>query len=282
VTAKNIYSSGLHIEPIEDVVADISDTRHFRLVGMTIKPREPQLDPGWSGGRIVPQIRFVYQLIDPRDPKDVVEQLFIHLKWDVVDRMADEATRAEQARFFLSRVDALTEAREGGEGEAALRDFIRDFTTARPLRAISFSSSLTGTWIFGNLERDNMTMELQPLRTIRSGIDYGYYSSVYDTDLLRAEIGGATGERKAELEGVLDSLTVGTFRDPKRQDVQALRFDTVTCAQCHQMSGRDGVHMAVNDGINSKITSPTSVSEYFFHEADAQLRGDIQKWLAEQ
>lgn len=282
VTAKNIYSSGLHIEPIEDVVADISDTRHFRLVGMTIKPREPQLDPGWSGGRIVPQIRFVYQLIDPRDPKDVVEQLFFHLKWDVVDRMADEATRAEQARFFLSRVDALTEAREGGEGEAALRDFIRDFTTARPLRAISFSSSLTGTWIFGNLERDNMTMELQPLRTIRSGIDYGYYSSVYDTDLLRAEIGGATGERKAELEGVLDSLTVSTFRDPKRQDVQALRFDTVTCAQCHQMSGRDGVHMAVNDGINSKITSPTSVSEYFFHEADAQLRGDIQKWLAKR
>jgi hypothetical protein len=40
--------------------------------------------------------------------------------------------------------------------------------------------------------------------------------------------------------------------------------------------------MAVNDGINSKITSPTIVSEYFFREADAQLRGDIQKWLAEQ
>jgi hypothetical protein len=39
------------------------------------------------------------------------------------------------------------------------------------------------------------------------------------------------------------------------------------------MSGRDGIHMALNDGLNRKIESPTIVSEYFFHEADAQTEG---------
>ncbi len=119
-----------------------------------------------------------------------------------------------------------------------------------------------------------------PRKTIRQGIDYGYYSSVYDMDLLRDGIAGATGARKEKLRFVLDALTVETFRDPKRLDVKALRFNTVTCAQCHQMSGRDGVHMAINDGINSKIASPTIVSEYFFRQAEAQLRGDMEKWLA--
>lgn len=282
VTSKNVYTSGLALESIRDVVADVSNTDHFRLVGMTLKPEEPQLDRSWSGERIVPQIRFVYQLTSPRDPSHAFEQLFFHLKWDVVDRIADETTRAEQQRHFLNRLDELTRARENGAGEEALRDFIRDFTTARQVHSVSFSSSLTGTWIFGNLERESTTGELLPLRTIRNGIDYGLYSSVHDTDLLRAEIARATGDRKEQLRRVLDALTVDTFRDPKRQDVHALRFNTVSCAQCHQMSGRDGIHMALNDGLNRKIESPTIVSEYFFHEADAQLKGDIQKWLAEK
>jgi hypothetical protein len=280
VTPRNIYTSGLALQPIEDAAADVSDMSHFRLVGVTLKPREAQLDPSWPGERIVPQIRFVYQLADPHDPRHVVEQLFLHLKWDVVDRTADAATRAEQERAFLSRLDRLTEARESGNADQALRDFIRDFTRARQVHAVAFSSSLTGIWIFGNLERDNDTGELLPKKTIRQGIDYGFYSSVYDTDLLRAEIERTAGDRKAELQRVLKSLTVDTFRDPKRQDVHALRFNTVSCAQCHQMSGRDGVHMAINDGINSKITSPIVVSEYFFREAEAQLKGDIRNWLA--
>jgi hypothetical protein len=280
VTSKNIYTSGLHLEPIKNVVADVSNMDNFRLVGMTLKPFEPQLDAHWEGERIVPQIRFIYQMENPNDPKHVVEQVFFHLKWDVVDRAADEATRKEQQGYFLQRLDALTKARENGGGEQELRDFIREFTTARPVQSISFSSSLTGTWIFGNLERDSTTRELLPHRNVRHGIDYGFYSSVYDTDELRAEIEQSTGERKAELQRALDSLTVDTFRDPKRQDVHALRFNTVTCAQCHQMSGRDGVHMAINDHINSKVTSPTIVTEYYFREADAQMRGDMEKWLA--
>jgi hypothetical protein len=280
VTSKNVYTSGLAMEPIRDVVADVSNMENFRLVGMTMKPQEPQLDPSWAGERIVPQIRFTYQLINPRDPNHAYEQLFLHLKWDVVDRRAGEAIRAGQHRTFLRRLDSLTRAREDSAGDDGLDDFIGDFTKARPVHAVSFGSSLTGTWIFGNLERDSATRELRALRTIRQGIDYGFYSSVFDTDLLRGEIARAAGGRKEELQAVLDSLTVDTFRDPKRQDAHALRFNTVSCAQCHQMAGRDGIHMSFNDGINRKITSPTIVSEYFFHEADAQLKGDMLRWLA--
>jgi hypothetical protein len=76
VTSKNVYTAGLALEPIRDVVADVSDTGYYKLVGMTLKPEEPQLDRSWSGERIVPQIRFVYQLMNPRDPSHAVEQLF--------------------------------------------------------------------------------------------------------------------------------------------------------------------------------------------------------------
>jgi hypothetical protein len=280
VTGTNIYTSGLKLEPIKNVVDDVTNMDHFRLVGMTLKPQEPHLDKDWTGERIVPQIRFVFQLINPRDPAHVYENLFLHLKWDTADRLADDKTRAEQQSYFLKRVDEVTKARESGGGEAELRALIREFTQARPVHSLSFSSSLTGTWIFGNIERDNTTRELIPMKTIRQGIDYGYYSSVFDTDLLREEIAKAEGERKTELQKTLDSLTVSTFRDPKRQDVHALRFNTVSCAQCHQMSGRDGVHMSINDGINEKVKTPVIASEYYFHEADAQLKGDMQKWLA--
>jgi hypothetical protein len=254
--------------------------RHFRLVGMTIKPREPHVGHGSGAAPLAPQVRFIFQMIDPENPEHMVEQLYVHLKWDVVDPGADEAERARQVRAFLTRVDALTAARESGEGEAAERVFFDEIATAHPVDAVSFSSSLTGLWVFGNLERDRASGDLHARRVVRSGIDYGFYSTVYDTDLLREEIGKTEGERKAELQSVLDALTVTTFRDPKRQDVDALRFDTVSCAQCHQTAGRDGVHMSVNDGINSKITSPTIVSQFFFREADAQLRGDMQSWLA--
>ncbi|MGQ4275081.1 hypothetical protein [Terrihabitans sp. B22-R8] len=280
VTPTNVYTSGLSMTPIKNVRDDVSNIENFRLVGMTFKPQEPQLDADWTGERIIPQLRFVYQMVNPNDPKHVAEQVFLHLKFDTTDRTSDEATRAEQHSYFMSRLDALTKAREAGGGEEELRRFVQEFTQARPVHSLSFSSTLTGVWIFGNMERDNTTRELLPLRTVRHGIDYGFYSSVYDNDQLRAEIERTEGARKAELQEALASLTVNTFRDPKRQDVHALRFNTVSCAQCHQMSGRDGVHMSLNDGINSKITTPTIVSEYFFHDADAQLRGDMQKWLA--
>lgn len=280
VTGENAYTSGLKMEKIKDVVADVSNMDNFRLVGLTLKPQEPHLDKDWTGERIVPQVRFVYQMINPRDPAHVFENLFLHLKWDTSDRLADEKTRTGQQDYFLKRVDEVTKARENGSGEAEVRALIREFTQIRPVHSISFSSTLTGTWIFGNIERNNITQKLEAIKTVRQGIDYGYYSSVFDTDQLREEIAKTEGDRKAELQKTLDALTVTTFRDPKRMDAHALRFNTVSCAQCHQMSGRDGVHMSINDGINDKIKTPTIVSEYYFHEADAQLKGDMQKWLA--
>jgi len=281
VTQANVYTSGLYIENIKDVVSDVSDPGHFKLVAMSIKPYEQQDDIAWEGLRVVPQIHFVYQLMDPRQPDRPFEQLYLHLKWDVVDRLADRDTRRKQHLQFLSRVDELTHARETqapDRGEL-VRKFIADLTSARPIEQIAFSSSLSGIWVFGALTRDqNQARELLPMRIIRDGIDLGYYSTVHDNDVFRAEAEKATGPRKKELQQLLDDLTVGFYRDPKRQNVTAINFHRVSCAQCHQTSGRDGVHFSFNDELNEKIKSKVYVTEFFFHDADEQLKTGMTYW----
>jgi hypothetical protein len=281
VTPVNVYTSGLHLENIKDVASDVSDPGHFRLVAMSIKPYERQDDNAWDGLRVVPQIRFVYQLMNPRAPDRPLEQLYLHLKWDVVDRLASPDIQKAQHRQFLSRVDELTRAREtlAENREELLQKFIADFTSARPVEQVAFSSSLTGTWIFGVLSRDhNQARELLPIRIIRNGIDVGYYSSVFDNDIFREAAAKATGERKKELQGLLDDITVGSYRDPKRQNANAIDFNRVTCAQCHQTSGRDGVHFAFNDELNDKIKSKVYVTEFFFRDADEQLKSGQAYW----
>ncbi len=281
VTPANVYTSGLYIENIKDVVGDVSDPSHFKLVAMTIKPYEQQDDIAWQGLRVVPQIHFVYQLMDPRQPDRPFEQLYLHLKWDVVDRLADLGTQRTQHLQFLSRVDELTHAREthAPDYQEQVRKFIADFTSARPMEQVAFSSSLSGIWIFGALTRDqNQARELLPMRIVRDGIDIGYYSSVYDNDVFRAEADQATGTRKKELEQHLDDLTVSFYRDPKRQDVHAINFNRVTCAQCHQTSARDGVHFSFNDDLNERIKTPVYVTEFFFHDADEQLKAGMKYW----
>ncbi|MGZ3684959.1 MAG: hypothetical protein ACXWR1_08185 [Bdellovibrionota bacterium] len=281
VTPKNIYTGGLSIENIQDVAADVSNPKNFKMVAMTLKPYEKQLDSAWEGERVVPQVRFVFQMMNPRDPSKPVEQLFLHLKWDAVDRLGDDKTRNAQHRYFLTRADQLTKSRETHDPayEKVLSKFIAEFTHARPIETIAFSSSLTGMWIFGNLGRDqNPGRELQANKIIRQGIDFGYYSSTKDNDLVRAEIKLAHGERKIELLSFMDDLTVTSFRDSRRQDPHAISFNRVSCAQCHQTSGRDGVHMSFNDGLNRSITSPSIVSEYFFHDAQLQLEGGPAFW----
>ncbi len=281
VTQANVYTSGLYIENIKDVVSNVSDPGHFKLVAMSIKPYEQQDDIAWEGLRVVPQIHFVYQLMDPRQPDRPFEQLYLHLKWDVVDQLADRDTRRKQHLQFLSRVDELTHARETqapDRGEL-VRKFIADLTSARPIEQIAFSSSLSGIWVFGALTRDqNQARELLPMRIIRDGIDLGYYSTVHDNDVFRAEAEKATGPRKKELQQLLDDLTVGFYRDPKRQNVTAINFHRVSCAQCHQTSGRDGVHFSFNDELNEKIKSKVYVTEFFFHDADEQLKTGMTYW----
>jgi hypothetical protein len=112
VTQANVYTSGLYLENIRDVASDVSDPRNFKLVAMSIKPYEQQDDLAWKGLRVVPQIHFVYQLMDPRQPDRPFEQLYLHLKWDVVDRLADSDAQKTQHLQFLHRVDELTRARE--------------------------------------------------------------------------------------------------------------------------------------------------------------------------
>jgi hypothetical protein len=281
VTQTNVYTSGLYMENIKDVASDISDPGHFKLVAMSIKPYEQQDDLAWEGLHVVPQIHFVYQLMDPRQPDRPLEQLYLHLKWDVVDRHADRDVQRTQHLQFLSRVDELTHAREtqAPNFQKLLRKFITDFTSARPIEQVAFSTSLSGIWVFGALTRDqNQARELLPLRIIRDGVDIGYYSSVYDNDIFRAEAEKATGTRKEELQQHLDDVTVSFYRDPKRQNVEAINFNRVTCAQCHQTSARDGVHFAFNDGLNEKIKTPVYVTEFFFHDADAQLKTGMNYW----
>jgi len=119
---------------------------------------------------------------------------------------------------------------------------------------------------------------LLPMRIIRNGVDVGYYSSVFDNDIFREEAERATGARKQELQQVVDDITVGFYRDPKRQNANAIDFNRVTCAQCHQTSGRDGVHFAFNDELNDKIKSKVYVTEFFFHDADEQLKAGQAYW----
>jgi hypothetical protein len=281
VTQANVYTSGLHLENIKDAAADVSDPAHFKLVAMSVKPYERQDDMSWDGLRVVPQIRFVYQLMDPRQPDRPVEQLYLHLKWDVVDRLASADVQKKKHLDFLARVDELTHAREteAPNREEMLQKFIADFTSARPVEQVAFSSSLTGIWVFGALSRDmNQARELLPIRIIRNGVDVGYYSSMYDNDIFQNEADKAMGERKKELLQVLDDMKPGFYRDPKRQNANALDFNRVTCAQCHQTSGRDGVHFSFNDELNEKIKSKVYVTEFFFHDADEQLRAGMKYW----
>src|SRR3569832_46033 len=131
VTPANVYTSGLHLEKINDVMGDVSNPAHFKLVAMSLKPYERQEDMSWEGTRVVPQVRFVYQLMDPRQPDRPLEQLYLHLKWDVVDRLATADVQKQQHLEFLRRIDELTRAREteAPDREELLHKFIADFTS---------------------------------------------------------------------------------------------------------------------------------------------------------
>jgi hypothetical protein len=281
VTPANLYTSGLHLEPIKDVRGDVSDPKHFKLVAMSLKPYERQEDMSWDGTRVVPQVRFVYQLMDPRQPDRPFEQLYLHLKWDVVDRLAAADVQRTQHLEFLRRIDELTRAREAHapNSEELLHKFIADFTSVRPVEQVAFSSSLTGIWVFGVLSRDqNTARELLPARIVRNGVDVGYYSTIFDNDVFEDAADKATGARKQELQDLLADMKPAFYRDPKRQNANAIDFNRATCAQCHQTSGRDGVHVSFNDELNDKIKSKVYVTEFFFRDADEQLKAGMTYW----
>jgi hypothetical protein len=275
VTPKNFYTSGTIIEPIHDVVGDVSDPSHFKLVSVILRPSEPESDVHFQGPQEIPQVRMVYQLMSPRFPGRAYEQLFVHLDFDAVDRLLPVAERQKAAAEFLKKADALTELRERARGDVgkATADFIQNSIGSRQVQAVSWSSSLTGLWVFGILSRSyNAERILEAAPIVREGVNVGYYSSAYDNPLFRLAIANASGSEKEKLEGVLDDLTPSFYRDPRRHDPEAITFNRMTCAQCHQMAGRDGVHVLLNDGLDRRITTSYKATEYVFRELDRQLR----------
>lgn len=273
VTPKNFYTSGTMVEPIRDVMGDVSNPDHFKLVSVVIRPGEPESDIHFAGLQDVPQIRMVYQMVSPRFPGRDYEQLFIHLQFDAVDRLLPEPQRKRAASDFLNQADTLTGLREsGGPGVGkATADFIQRAIGSRPAQTVSWSSSLTGLWVFGMLSRSyNADRNLEAVPIVREGINVGFYSSAYDTPLFRSALEEAP--EKANLRAVLDDLTPRNYRDTRRHDPEALTFNRVTCAQCHQMAGRDGIHVTLNDDLDRRITTPYRATEFVYRELDRQLR----------
>ncbi len=282
VTPKNFYTSGTRIEPIRDVVSDVSDPAHFKLVSVILRPLEPESDVHFSGLQEVPQVRMVYQLMSPRVPGQAYEQLFLHLDFDAVDRMLPNAARAKATATFLRQADRVARLRQTNSLDAAkaTADFVATTIDARPLQTLSWSSSLTGIWVFGNLSRSyNDRRKLEAVPIIRDGINVGYYSSAYDNVVFRQAILNSSGATQTNLRQVLDDLTPRSYRDPRRHDPTILTFNRMTCAQCHQMAGRDGVHVSFNDGLDRRITTDSRATEYVYRELDRQLQH--VPWLGE-
>ena len=145
---------------------------------------------------------------------------------------------------------------------------------------MSWSSSLTGLWVFGTLSRSyNDARQLEAAEIVRDGINLGYYSSAYDNVVFRSAIADTHGETQANLRQVLDDVTPHSYRDPRRHDPDMLTFHRMTCAQCHQMAGRDGVHVSFNDGLDRRVTTSSRATEYVYRELDRQLKRI--PWLGE-
>jgi len=280
VTSKYFYTSGVDHEPIYDVYGDVSNREHFSLVGISIQPYVMEEDILFEEPKVIPQVRLVYQLMDPRNLERPLEQLYLHLNYDAIDRLGDSALQDAAHIYFLNRIDELSEAKESNAENypELLAAFLEEFTK-QPIENLAFSSSLTGIWIFGALTRtNNLERDLKPVRIIREGIDIGYYSSSYDNDLFREALKTADGPYKQRLEEHLEALTPSTYRDPKRNDVHQIRFDRMTCSQCHQMSGRDAVHMSLNDKIDSRFKGFSKITEFVYREADRQLEFGQSYW----
>ena len=269
----NFYTAGLDVVPIEDVRADVSNPDNYKLVSVIARPYQLEADSHFSKPEVIPQLRFVYQLVNPGQPSQALEQLFIHLNFDVVERAAPRAERDNDHLAFIAALRQI--ANELDEEDVQWQEsaaVLIETVTARPVQQLSFSSALTGIWVFGALSRAyNDAGELEALRVIREGVDIGYYSTPYDTVLFREALASSSGERRVRLQAHLDALTPDAYRDPRRSDPHMVNFQRMTCAQCHHMAGRDAVHVAFNDGLDRRFTKPVRATEFVYRELDRQL-----------
>lgn len=271
IDQRHIYTKGLDFWKIKNVNQTISNPDNYQLVSMVIRPY--QLVDGYQiEEKVIPQMRFVFQLNDPEQDK-LTEQLFIHIMFDGVDRSeTDKSLKEKHKQFLLDYDNALTSSEK-------LYDFIQHYKQAG-VQDINFSSSLTGIWVFGSLSRShNPEFKLLPLKIERQGVDVGYYSSVWDMSLFRDTIKNTSNlQRKESLQNHLGKITPAEYRDPKRHDVHNITFKDMTCSACHQMSGRDGVHLAINDNLDPRITSQVRATEFMIKELARQLEFGQTFW----
>ena len=279
IAKKNFYSRGLQVIPIEDVQTDVTNIDNYKMVSIVLRPFQQVSDIGFEEKRVIPQLRFIFQLHRDNQPLD---QLFLHLTFDGVDRYSDPEARRTQHLEFLTGWNEVVSQTEPKDRQVAILAFIEEYTR-RPVQELNFSSSLTGIWIFGSLSRTmDSADELQAVRVERKGIDVGYYSSAWDNRLFRKAMTLATPARRQELSNHLKKLTPKIYRDPRRTDVHAINFDEMTCAQCHHMSARDGVHVSLNDKIDRRNTDITKTSEFTYRELQRQLQfgqSYLKNWL---
>ena len=275
VNSKYFYTSGLEMQPITNATDDVLNLQNYALVGVTVKPYEEQTDHTWGDSKkSLPQIRFVYQLRDPQNPNRHFEQMFLHLKFNTV---AAEATNTE---IELTRIEMLQDLSgiKLAKGDSTLyqirlNQFLQKFISRQGLHDLAWSSSMSGIWIFGNLSiSENASRMLLPTKLHRAGVDLGYYSSTFDNDLFRAFIAKNPNDTSTEATNILNDITVSFYRDPKRKNVNALNFNRVSCAQCHQTGGRDGVHLSFNDNIDRRITTRTRPTEFLILDLETQLK----------
>lgn len=274
VTSKFYYTSGLEMQPITNALGDVLNLQNYALVGVTVKPYEEQTDHTWGEvKKSLPQIRFVYQLRDPQNPKRHFEQMFLHLKFNAVAANASDLEIENTRIEMLQDLAAIKLTKSiPSLHQVNVMTFIEKFTNRQGLHDLAWSSSLSGIWIFGNLSRsENPARELLPTKILRAGVDLGYYSSTYDNDLFRTFIAN-NKETSLEAANILNDITVSFFRDPKRTNINALNFNRISCAQCHQMGGRDGVHLSFNDHIDRRIKTRTRPTEFLIRDLEAQLK----------
>jgi hypothetical protein len=277
IKTSHILTAGRQVFPIRSpkkVRAEVLDPANYRLVQAVVRPYENEVDFHHPNGMTVPEMRLVYQWVDPSHNHNY-EQVFLHLTYNAVDRRADQGTQKEQQKKFMSQLDALNQVRQNQpqQADAATEAFLKQVIAFQPVESIAFSSSLTGIWVFGQLTRSyNEAGELVADNITRHGLKVGYYSTAYDNQIFRDAAAKASGARQAELQGVLDAITPVTYRDPRRNDTSKITFQSMTCAQCHQMAGHDGIHVRLNDFIDSRIKTPTISTEYLYRELDRQLK----------
>lgn len=277
VTTANFLTAGRQVFPITNPAAiqsAVLNSANYRLVQVIVRPYESEIDFHHPNGITVPEMRLVYQWIDPKDTTHRYEQVFVHLTFDMMDRLADPATQAAQRKQFMTQLDSLNQIRQTqpSQADAATAAFLKQVIAFKPVDSIAFSSALTGIWVFGQLTRSyNANGNLVADNITRHGLNFGYYSSAYDNQIYRDAIAASTGARQTELQGVIDAIIPVTYRDPRRNDTSKITFTSMTCSQCHQMAGRDGIHVRLNDFLDSRITTTEISTEYLYRELDRQL-----------